>query len=190
MRPSAIWSPLEMVAGPPPMPLSSAPDPFVRRLQAVAATTQQPNVPSIQRRAAVLQLHLVIDEHPSLSSTASRSLTAATCFPSNTIPQLEPFTRQVEAVSSSWRCLCRLQVGQTYAQLQQVQSVCHECFGCLSAASTSQSILLPRLFVYFEDVSHKRSSHLTCLLTPRACVQRGTGMTISAADIDGSASRR
>jgi hypothetical protein len=109
-----------------PRPLYRPPGPLGGGLERVARATEQPDVPAIQRRAAVLQLNTVIDVHSSFDTTAPRCLAAAACFTTYSISQRYPFRRGVELVGRLCRCRCRLHVGQTHARLQRAQLVRHD----------------------------------------------------------------
>ncbi len=108
---------------------SEAPRPARRALGALTSSffrmmsaADQPDVQAIERRATVLQLNDVIDEHASLGATATRCLASATCFAPNTVAQRDPCRRRVEPVRHLGRQSRRAQIGQPDARLQRSQS--------------------------------------------------------------------
>jgi hypothetical protein len=86
----------------------------------VVFSTRQPQVTSIQWRAAVFQFDDVVDDHAALDAATTWHLTSSTCFTSNTIAQRDPCRRRVERVRHLRRQGRRAQIRQPDARLQRL----------------------------------------------------------------------
>ena len=100
-----------------PRPRCGAPRALQSRLGDAMRAAEQPDVRSIQRRASVLQLNDVIDEHAPLGPPTALGLAPSIGLTSNSVAQRDPFRRGVERLGDLGRQRRGAQIRQSDTQL-------------------------------------------------------------------------